>query len=112
MEKQHHRIIVPTGQANINDIYKAMSLRDKILNPYTTYVGAYPTGYEVANYYEWWNDTDGCPKDQCLFSFYGYIRADRQGSVFLVDNTGGTTGISPAELMVDPNPPILLCLKA
>jgi hypothetical protein len=97
--QMYHKIV-----SNPNDINKypntVLDVRE-ILNPYAMYAGSYPTGYDVANYYEWWNETDGCPKDQCLFSFYGYIRADRQGSVFLVDNNGGTVGVSsghPASL--------------
>lgn len=34
-----------------------------------------------------WGDTDaGVPKDQCLYSFYGFIRGDGNGNVWLVRN--------------------------
>lgn len=90
--QMYHQIISNPGDINIYP-NTTLDIRE-ILNPYAMYVGSYPTGYDVTNYYEWWNETDGCPKDQCLFSFYGYIRADRKGSVLLVDDNGKTVSVA------------------
>ncbi|MEA4885610.1 MAG: RagB/SusD family nutrient uptake outer membrane protein [Bacteroides graminisolvens] len=55
----------------------------ELYNPYKS--EKYPgSEWTAGDYYGWWNDTDGCPKDQCLFSFYGFIRGDRGGNVYLI----------------------------
>lgn len=52
------------------------------------------TDWQAGAMYGWWNDSDGCPKDQCLFSFYGYIRGDRIGNIVVVGVDGNTAKIS------------------
>lgn len=32
----------------------------------------------------WWNGTDGIPENQMLYSFYGYIRGDERGGIYVV----------------------------
>jgi len=39
-----------------------------------------------ADFYQWGNADDGTPKDQCKYSFYGYIRADSNGNIWIIDN--------------------------
>lgn len=38
-----------------------------------------------ADFYQWGND-DGTPKDQCMYSFYGFIRGDINGNIWLIRN--------------------------
>ena len=66
-----------------------------VLNIYNPYkLDRYPgTGWSTAYFYQWWNETDGCPKDQCLFSFYGFMRGDRRGNVYVIRD-GAETNIS------------------
>lgn len=45
----------------------------------------YPGGdWKQASLFGWYNDTDGCPEDRMLYSFYGYIRADQSGVIKVV----------------------------
>ncbi len=39
-----------------------------------------------ADFYQWGNANNGLPKDQCLYSFYGFIRGDVNGNIWLVRN--------------------------
>lgn len=39
-----------------------------------------------ADFFVWGNDDLGLPKDQCLYSFYGFIRGDIGGNIWLVRN--------------------------
>jgi hypothetical protein len=39
-----------------------------------------------ADFYQWGNANNGLPKDQCLYSFYGFIRGDGNGNIWLVRN--------------------------
>ncbi len=39
-----------------------------------------------ADFYQWGNPDSGYPKDQCLYSFYGFIRGDENGNIWLVRN--------------------------
>jgi len=52
-------------------------------------------GWLSADFYQWGNG-DGTPRDQCKYSFYGYIRCDDAGNVYLVDN--GTLKTFPTEI--------------
>ncbi len=83
---------IADNPANV-DIYPNTTLN--VLNLYNQYKAAqYPgTGWSTAQFYQWWNENDGCPKDQCLFSFYGFMRGDRRGSVYIINN-GTETHIS------------------
>ena len=38
------------------------------------------------NFYRWGNQDTGLPKDECKYSFYGYIRCDESGTVYLIQN--------------------------
>ena len=73
-----------TNNPNNTHIYPNTTLDVlELYNPYKS--ENYPgSEWTAGDYYGWWNDTDGCPKDQCLFSFYGFIRGDRGGNVYLI----------------------------
>ncbi len=57
-------------------------------------------GWQTAEFYHWWNEGDGCPKDQCLFSFYGFMRGDRRGSIYVINNGAETAISGPSNLPV------------
>lgn len=77
---------------NPNDINiypnRSMDILD-IYNPYQSVISA-PSGenWQTSDFYSWWNDSEGSPTDQCLFSFYGFIRGDRRGNILQVDGSG------------------------
>lgn len=54
------------------------------------------TAWNNADFYQWGNTDNGTPKDQCKYSFYGYIRSDDSGNVWLIDN--GTMKMFPTNM--------------
>lgn len=40
--------------------------------------------WSKVTFFDWWNTTDGLPKDQMLYSYYGYIRGDYNGIISVV----------------------------
>ena len=82
------------------DLYPNTTLNIlELANPYKA--DKYPgTGWSTGNFYQWWNETDGCPKDQCLFSFYGFMRGDRRGSIFVIRDGVETAMTGPTNLPV------------
>lgn len=52
----------------------------EIANPYEIITN--PGGdWEMADFYAWYDDDRSTPKEQCLYSFRGYIRADEYGNI-------------------------------
>ncbi|MBQ8866523.1 MAG: RagB/SusD family nutrient uptake outer membrane protein [Bacteroidaceae bacterium] len=39
-----------------------------------------------ADFYQWGDTDKGVPRDQCLYSFYGFVRGDGNGNIWLVRN--------------------------
>lgn len=51
--------------------------------------GGAPTGYSDAEFFSgsnWWDDTEGAPSANILYSFYGFIRGDFRGNINVVRN--------------------------
>ena len=46
--------------------------------------------WNYADFYEWGDENSGTPKDQCKYSFYGYIRSDANGNLWLINNGAQT----------------------
>jgi starch-binding outer membrane protein, SusD/RagB family len=69
----------------------------EIYNPYKSTVR--PTDatnpWITADFYAWWNDGDGCPTDQCLYSFFGFMQGDIGGNIYVVNN--GTLTSMPSD---------------
>lgn len=40
--------------------------------------------WNYADFYQWGNNDTGLPKDQCKYSFYGYIRGDEGGNIWII----------------------------
>jgi len=51
-----------------------------------TNYGLNATAWSSTTFYEWGDDNSGTAKDQCKYSFYGYVRADDNGNLRVVDN--------------------------
>lgn len=46
---------------------------------------------ESGNFYDWYDANLGFPKNQCLYSFYGFMRGDAvTGQVYVIGNDGNT----------------------
>ena len=43
-------------------------------------------GWNRADFYQWGDVDTGTPKDQCKYSFYGYIRCDDSGNLWIIRN--------------------------
>jgi hypothetical protein len=82
---------------NVTRVYPNQSLQSlRILNAYeraedpmnSAITSGFNGGYTWlhANFYRWGNQDTGLPNDYCKYSFYGYIRCDESGTVYLVNN--------------------------
>jgi hypothetical protein len=70
--------VYPNTQLNILEIYNPYIATQKPVdaaNPWLT-----------SDFYLWWDETLSCPKDQCLNSYYGFMRGDVGGNIYVVDN--------------------------
>ena len=79
-------------------MYPNQSLKSlRIYNPYksapsqpiTSYITNYgfkAAAWNRADFYQWGNNDNGLPKDQCKYSFYGFIRCDDGGNLWLIRN--------------------------
>jgi len=79
--------VYPNTQLDILEIYnpyKATQRPTDATNPWQT-----------SDFYTWWNDADGCPTNQCLYSFYGFMRGEPGGSIYIVNN--GTLAAMPSD---------------
>ncbi|MBQ8064939.1 MAG: RagB/SusD family nutrient uptake outer membrane protein [Prevotella sp.] len=57
--------------------------------PYTSDItnwGFKAASWSSADFYQWGNTDSGTPKDQCKYSFYGFIRCDAGSRIWLIDN--------------------------
>ena len=67
----------------IYNAYKPMS------SPVTSAItrgGFSATAWNYADFYVWGDENSGTPKDQCKYSFYGFVRGDASGNLWLVNN--------------------------
>ncbi|MCR5360462.1 MAG: RagB/SusD family nutrient uptake outer membrane protein [Bacteroidales bacterium] len=67
-------------------IYNAYKTASQPTKSAITNYGLSATAWNNATFYEWGDDNSGTAKDQCKYSFYGYVRADDNGNLRLVDN--------------------------
>ena len=98
---------VPT----INEYYPNQSLKSlRILKPYVSAQEPLPTTikqfmpnvytdqtWSNSDFYQWGNSDAGTPKDQCKYSFYGYIRCNDNGDLLLIRD-GAMTQFQAADL--------------
>ena len=86
------------NQATVLQKYPNQSLKSlRIFNPYKaatsqpitsliTNYGFSAKAWNRADFYQWGNNDNGTPKDQCKYSFYGYIRGDDGGNIWIIRN--------------------------
>ena len=67
----------------IYNAYKPMSQPAKSS---ITNFGFQATAWNYADFYQWGDTDAGTPKDQCKYSFYGFIRSDDGGNIWLIEN--------------------------
>lgn len=88
---------VMDASSNVALMYPNQSLKSlRIYNAYKpatqpvtsaiTRGGFSATAWNYADFYQWGNSDTGTPKDQCKYSFYGFIRSDDSGNLWLVNN--------------------------
>ena len=51
-----------------------------------TMFGFKAEAWNYADFYQWGDPDSGQPTDQCKYSFYGYIRSDDNGNIWLINN--------------------------
>lgn len=51
-----------------------------------TMFGFKAEAWNYADFYQWGDTDSGQPTDQCKYSFYGYIRSDDNGNIWLINN--------------------------
>lgn len=49
-----------------------------------TSFGFKAAAWNSADFYQWGNTDNGTPKDQCKYSFFGYVRSDESGNIWVV----------------------------
>ena len=104
--KQMYGYVVNAG--TVEQKYPNQTMKSlRILNPYVP-VTAQPTKSQITNFgfkaeawnyadfYQWGDNDSGTPKDQCKYSFYGYIRSDDNGNIWLINN--GVQTIFPSAM--------------
>lgn len=81
----------------------------RIYNPYKTATrpmtslitnyGFSAVGWSSVTFYEWGDQNTGSPKDQCKYSFYGFMRSDPSGNIFMIRDgkTEQFSSILPAD---------------
>ena len=86
------------NHATVLQKYPNQSLKSlRIFNPYKaatsqpitsliTNYGFSAKAWNRADFYQWGNNDNGTPKDQCKYSFYGYIRGDDGGNIWIIRN--------------------------
>lgn len=67
-------------------IYNAYKPATQPVTSAITRGGFSATAWNYADFYQWGNSDTGTPKDQCKYSFYGFIRSDDSGNLWLVNN--------------------------
>ena len=83
------------GEGNVLQLYPNQSLQSiRIYNAYKpmgspvtsaiTRGGFSAKSWNNADFYKWGNESNGQPVDQCKYSFYGYIRCDDGGNLWII----------------------------
>jgi hypothetical protein len=67
-------------------IYNAYSRLSQPVTSQITRGGFSAEGWSSAKYYSWYNDNTAQPNNQCKYSYYGFIRADDNGNLWVIRN--------------------------
>lgn len=96
---------IEVGIPNPNDvnIYPNTSLsvitfyKNSLYNSKDNPNNAGEIGWSKGDFFGWWNSEIGIPEDRMLYSFYGYVRGDARGNIYVVRN-GATEAPSVTNL--------------
>lgn len=67
-------------------IFNAYESKSQPAKSAITSYGFAATEWMFADFYQWGNESTGTPRDQCLYSFYGFIRGDESGNIWVINN--------------------------
>ena len=67
-------------------LYNAYKPASQPVTSAITRGGFSATAWNFADFYQWGDQNSGTPKDQCKYSFYGYIRCDDGGNLWIINN--------------------------
>lgn len=67
-------------------IYNAYAPMAQPVTSAITRGGFSAKAWNTADFYQWGDNNSGTPKDQCKYSFYGFMRCDDGGNLWLVNN--------------------------
>ncbi len=67
-------------------IFNAYKRANQPVTSQITRGGFSAKSWNYADFYQWGDDNSGSPKDQCKYSFYGYIRGDDGSGIWLIRN--------------------------
>lgn len=76
----------PNQSFNSLRIYNAYSRSTPPVTSMITRFGFKAKAWNNEDFYQWGDTESGTPKDQCKYSFYGFIRADDNGNIWLIKN--------------------------
>ena len=65
-------------------VYNAYTPTTMPVKRYITNFGFQASAWNYADFYQWGDTDAGTPKDQCKYSFYGFIRSDDGGNIWLI----------------------------
>ena len=65
-------------------VYNAYKPTTMPVKSYITNFGFQASAWNYADFYQWGDTDAGTPKDQCKYSFYGFIRSDDGGNIWLI----------------------------
>ena len=65
-------------------VYNAYAPATMPVKSYITNFGFKAIAWNHADFYQWGDTDAGLPKDQCKYTFYGFIRSDEGGNIWLI----------------------------
>ncbi|MBR0049240.1 MAG: RagB/SusD family nutrient uptake outer membrane protein [Prevotella sp.] len=77
-------------------IYNAYKPMSQPVTSAITRGGFSATAWNFADFYQWGDQNSGTPKNECKYSYYGYIRCDDNGNLWLINN--GTQTAFPSTI--------------
>ena len=84
-------------------IYNAYASASRPVKSYITQGGFKAEDWMSVTFYEWGDNNSGTPKDQCKYSFYGFMRSDDRGNIWIIRNgvqESFSTILTPEQLPV------------
>jgi len=67
-------------------IYNAYKPASQPVTSQITNYGFSAQAWNFSDFYQWGDQNSGTPKDQCKYSFFGYIRCDDGGNLWIIRN--------------------------